>query len=103
MMANMHYYFGKRKDLRFYMGANAGLYYILQRLDIGVWRIDSNNWHFGLAPEAGVLIPLDGQSHIIINLKYNYAFDAGTGLGGKEDNYYSYWGLNFGFAFSNMF
>ena len=103
MMANMHYYFGKRKDIRFYLGANAGLYYILQRLDLGVWRLESDNWHFGLAPEAGVLIPLDSQSHIIVNIKYNYAFDSGTGLGKVDDNYYSYWGLNFGFAFSSMF
>ena len=104
MMANMHYYFGKRKDFRFYLGANAGIYYILQRLDLGVWRLDSDNWHFGLAPEAGILIPLDnGQTHIIVNVKYNYAFDSGTGLGKKDDNYYSYWGINFGFAFSNMF
>ena len=103
-MANMHYYFGKRRDVRFYVGANAGLYYILQRLDLGVWRIDSDNWHFGLAPEVGVLIPLaDGQTQFFVNAKYNYAFDSGTGLGNKDDNYYSYWGINFGFAFSNMF
>jgi len=103
LMANIHYYVGKRKDVRFYLGAGAGVYYILQRLDLGVWRIDNDNWHFGLAPEAGILIPLDSQSHILVNLKYNYAFDSGTAIGGDEDNSYSYWGVNFGFAFSNMF
>jgi len=103
LMVNAHYYFGKRKDLRFYLGAGAGVYYILQRLDLGVWIIQNDNWHLGLAPEAGILVPLgDNQSHILVNVKYNYAFDSGTGIGGNEDNYHSYWGINFGFAFSSL-
>lgn len=104
ILANFHYYFGKRKEFRFYVGANAGVYYILQRLDLGVWRIDSDNWHLGLAPEVGFLLPLgDSGSNLIVNGKYNHAFDAGTGIGGIEDNYYAYWSLNVGVAFSNFF
>ena len=102
LLANAHYYYGNRNDFRVFFGCGAGVYYILQRLDLGVWRLESNNWHFGLAPEAGILIPLgDGQSHIIVTGKYNHAFSSGKSLGGNEDNTYSYWSLNFGFAFSS--
>jgi hypothetical protein len=102
LLANLHYYVGKRRDFRFFLGGGVGVYYILQRLDLGVWRLESNNWHFGLAPEAGILIPLgDGQSHIILTGRYNYAFSSGKSISGSEDNSYSYWSLNFGFAFSS--
>jgi hypothetical protein len=103
ILANAHYYIGKRRDFRVFLGGGVGVYYILQRLDLGVWMLESNNWHFGIAPEAGILVPLgDGQSHIIVTGRYNYAFSSGKSLGGNEDNTYSYWSLNFGFAFSNM-
>ncbi len=104
ILANAHYYIGKRKDFRVFLGGGVGVYYILQRLDLGVWMLESNNWHFGLAPEAGVLIPLDdGQTHIIVTGRYNHAFSSGKSIGGNEDNSYSYWSLNFGFAFSSRF
>ena len=103
LMANIHYYYGKRRNFRLFAGLNTGMYYIVQRLDLGVWRLESSNWHFGLAPEVGFLIPFGGgDSQLIVTGRYNYAFDAGTSLGGKEDNYYSYWGINIGFAFSNL-
>ncbi|RKY93267.1 MAG: hypothetical protein DRQ13_09685, partial [Ignavibacteriae bacterium] len=55
MLATAHYYVGKRRDqFRFYFGTGAGMYYIQQRLEIGLVAIESDNWHFGLAPEAGV-------------------------------------------------
>lgn len=104
ILANAHYYLGKRKDFRFFLGGGVGVYYILQRLDLGVWSLESNNWHFGLAPEAGFLIPFgDGESNIIVTGKYNHAFSSGKTIGGNEDNSYSYWSLNFGFAFSSRF
>jgi hypothetical protein len=102
ILANAHYYIGKRNDFRVFLGSGVGVYYILQRLDLGVWMLESNNWHFGLAPEAGILVPLgDGQTHIIVTGRYNYAFSSGKSIGGNEDNSYSYWSINFGFAFSS--
>lgn len=104
LLANFDYFFGKRRSTRFFLGLNAGVYYILQRLDIGVWRLESNNWHLGFAPEAGIIVPFgDAGTHLIVVGRYNYAFDAGTSLGGIEDNTYQYYSLNFGLAFSNLF
>ena len=68
---------------------------------MGVYRIDNDNWHFGLAPEAGLIIPLDGDASLDLGARYNYAFDSGTALGGAENNFYSFWEINIGFAFSS--
>ena len=102
MMVGLHHHFGKRDDMRAFIGLNTGMYYILQRLDIGVYRVDNDNWHFGLAPEAGLIIPFDGdKTAFYVGARYNYAFDSGTALGGSDNNFYSYYELNLGFSFSS--
>jgi len=102
ILAGFHHHYGNKKDMRVFVGLNVGTYYILQRLDIGVYRIDNDNWHFGVAPEAGIIIPISSEETAIhIGGRYNYAFDSGTALGGSENNFYSYYELNIGFSFSS--
>ena len=102
LLVGLHHHYGKRDDMRAFVGLNAGMYYILQRLDIGVYRFDNDNWHFGLAPEAGLIIPFDeDKTSIYVGARYNYAFDSGTTLGGNENNFYSFYEINLGFAFSS--
>ena len=101
LLVGIQHFFGNKKDMRTFVGINTGVYYILQRLDMGVYRIDNDNWHFGLAPEAGLIIPLDGDASLDLGARYNYAFDSGTALGGAENNFYSFWEINIGFAFSS--
>lgn len=101
LLVGLQHFFGNKKDMRTFVGINTGLYYILQRLDMGVYRIDNDNWHFGLAPEAGLIIPLNGDASLDLGARYNYAFDSGTALGGAENNFYSFWEINIGFAFSS--
>lgn len=102
LLVGLHHHYGKRDDMRAFVGLNAGVYYILQRLDIGVYRLDNDNWHFGLAPEAGLIIPFDeDKTGIYLGARYNYAFDSGTTLGGNENNFYSFYEINIGFSFSS--
>ncbi len=102
LLVGLHHHYGKRDDMRAFVGLNAGVYYILQRLDIGVYRLDNDNWHFGLAPEAGLIIPFDeDKTGIYLGARYNYAFDSGTTLGGNENNFYSFYEINVGFSFSS--
>ena len=99
IMANGHYYFMKRRDpIRPFIGLNAGVYYISQRFQLGIYEVNESNWHFGLAPEIGFLIPV-GDVAIMTNAKYNYAFSAGKPLGGGTDNSHSYISFNIGLAF----
>ncbi len=100
IMASMHYYFGpkRRKAMRPYAGLSAGTYIISQRLDIGIWTFRRSNWHFGVAPELGVLVPL-GNTSLSLAVKYNYAFDAGETFLEFNDNSHSFITFNVGFAF----
>ena len=101
-LLNTHYYFGTRDDIsRPFIGINAGTYYISQKFDIGVFEFDKGNWHFGLAPEAGVLLPVGdtfSDTFLLLGIKYNYAFAAGESLAG-ESRSYSFWGFNVGVVF----
>ena len=102
ILATAHFYTGKRRDqFRLYFGAGVGTYYITQRLEIGLVAFESNNWHLGVAPEVGVLLNFSREFTMIVNTKYNYAFSAGTSLGGSDDNTYAYWGLNIGFVWQS--
>ena len=101
LLLNAHYYFGETgQDIRPYVGLNIGAYVVNQRLDVGIYSFQNDNWHFGLAPEAGFLWHMDARSHIMIAARYNYAFDSGETLGGKENNSVAFLGVNLGFAWT---
>lgn len=103
IVGTAHYYTGSRRDpARFYFGANLGLYYIRQRLEIGINTYDSNNWHFGLAPEAGVLFELSRSVVMVVKSKYNYAFSSGTTVGGSDENAISYFEFGVGFVWQGF-
>jgi len=94
LLANASYYFGSRGGIRPYVGVNAGTYYIERRVDIGVVGIVEDNWHFGWAPEVGLVVPL-GRPEIALltTIRYNWAFSAG-GTGDQK-----FWGFNIGIAY----
>ena len=61
-----------------YLGLNAGTYFIERRTDVSVVSAIDDNWHFGLAPQVGVIFPLGyGRGHGNIDVRYHYAFEAG--------------------------
>jgi opacity protein-like surface antigen len=94
LLANASYYFGDRGGIRPYLGINAGTYYLERRIEIGVSAIQDDGWHFGWAPEAGVVVPLGRpEVALLANVRYNWAFSAG-GSGDQK-----YWGFNIGFAY----
>jgi len=96
VMLNVHQYFGKRRDIRPYIGLNAGGFFMLQQFDIGIYSFQEDEWQWGMAPEIGVIVPLKGNGSIIINGKYNYAFTGDHPVGG--DINHEYWMIGIGFA-----
>ncbi|UCF40635.1 MAG: outer membrane beta-barrel protein [Gemmatimonadota bacterium] len=91
ILATAHYYFGRPGGVRAYAGGGVGTYYIENRLDIGRSALVSDNWHLGLAPEVGVIIPVDWNVRAYLNVKYNWALKAG----GVE---HTFFGFGLGFA-----
>jgi outer membrane protein W len=94
LLANASYYFGDRGGIRPYVGVNAGTYYIERRVDIGVSAVVGDNWHFGWAPEVGLVVPLGRpEVALLTTIRYNWAFSAG-GTGDQK-----FWGFNIGIAY----
>jgi len=63
--------------------------------EMGLWMTEQKNWHFGLAPEIGVLIPVGFSSNINVSVKWNYAFKADDSIN------YNWFGFNIGYAFGD--
>lgn len=93
LMATMHYYFGEWDATRLYAGGGIGANIINQRTDVGIFVVKDEKWRFGLAPEVGVLIPVNFNSSLKLSAKYQYAVKAG------DSDAVSYISFNIGFAF----
>ncbi len=91
IMANVHYYFGNRRSMRPYIGANVGTYYIKHRLEIGSVAFVDDTWHFGVAPEAGIVLPTRSNVRAFLNVRYNWAAKA-------SDRTHTYWSFGIGLA-----
>jgi opacity protein-like surface antigen len=93
LMATMHYYFGEWDATRFYAGGGIGAHIVNQRTDVGLYVVKDEKWRFGLAPEVGVLIPVNFGSSLKLSAKYQYAVKAG------DSDAVSYLSFGIGFAF----
>jgi len=78
LLVNGHYYFfSELESFRPFIGGNIGTYFIITRRMVdGIPRSDTN-WHFGLAPDIGFLLHFMHDVHLMITLRYNYAFKTG--------------------------
>ncbi len=98
ILANFHYYFGDvhrvQESAVPFVGIGAGTYWIKPVLEIGVLAFEDSNWHFGFAPEVGILIPVSYYSDLFLSTKYNYAFESG------DAEAQSYWTIFLGIAYA---
>jgi len=81
-----------------FLGLGIGTYWMKQTLDLGLYTAEETNWHFGLAPEVGVLMATKSGVGISLNARYNYPFAAGDYLGGGSASF-AYWGIGIGIAY----
>lgn len=95
IMINAHYHFGNKGQVRPYLGLNAGGFIMTQRLGIGIHAFENTRWEWGVAPEAGILIPINYDSGFLVSGKYNYAFTGESAVGTDINN--SYVSLSVGF------
>ncbi len=57
-----------------YIGTGVGATYAIQEIQMGLWLVDEYNWHFGLAPEVGILFNGYSTTSFMLSVRYNYAF-----------------------------
>ena len=93
LTVNTHYYFGYGAVLP-YVGIGIGAYYIETRDYLGIYYLREKAWHFGLAPEVGVVIPF-GDSNTGVNFAVKYQYAAAT----KETSAVSWVELDIGIAY----
>ena len=92
IMVNSHYYVGQSENIRAYLGAGLGTVRTLQRTSIGTFDIQNNNWHFGIYPEVGFIVPVSDIGAITLGAKYHVAFETDDSIT------YSYFSLNVGIS-----
>ena len=95
VMASIHRYLGAPRGTRPYIGLSAGPQAIERRVEVGLYQINDNNWHFGFAPEIGVILPFDRYMKGMVNVKYNHALAAG-----EFGQSYQYFTFNIGIAWA---
>ena len=86
---------------KFYMTGYVGAYNILSQVSIGVTEIESNNWHFGLAPEIGVYYQAGRTTNLTLSTRYNYAFSSGDAVNGDSGNEQSWININLGIGYNS--
>ena len=87
VMAGLQLHKGNPRGGSLYLGLNAGTYFIERRTDFSVVSAIDDNWHFGVAPQLGVIFPLGyGRGHGNIDVRYHHAFEAG----GQEYDWVSF-------------
>ncbi len=86
---------------KFYMTGYVGAYDILSQVEIGVATLESNNWHFGLAPEIGVYYQAGRTTNLTLSTRYNYAFSSGTAVNGDDSNEQSWININLGIGYNS--
>lgn len=77
LLATGHYYFGTEFDLNPYVGLGIGTSNVTTQTDFGLFTDKTTAWEFALAPQVGVLVPLNYNVHGNVKLTYNYAMKAG--------------------------
>jgi len=101
MLAGAQYYFGRNSNsVKPYVGANIGALYLGRRLQIGVYDITENTWHFMLQPEAGLIFNLNDYSDAVIGFSFNYGTPTTSSITGKSVSE-SWVGLKIGYGWKN--
>jgi len=59
-----------------YLGVAVGGYWIKTETEMDGVTDDCSSWHFGLAPEGGVMIPVSPRALLTVAVRYNYAFNS---------------------------
>ena len=82
--------FGSSETFFPYVGLGLGAIKADHRKEMGLWYVDSNNWHFGMAPEIGAIINTYRNFDFLVSIRYTY------GVKVNDSPSLSYLGLNLG-------
>ncbi len=84
-------YFGSQMGTRYFVGGHAGVAWLEQRMDLGLFSREESNWHAAFAPEIGIQLPYSAFLGSF-SVRYNYMLKAG------ETEAQSYLEIRLGFS-----
>ncbi len=93
VLLTAHYYTGINGNLQFYAGGGLGTAWAEQRTDLGIYTSSNSNWHFAVAPEVGMLLPIGLTKAANVAVQYHYQPSSGNSMN------YSYLTLKLGLLF----
>jgi hypothetical protein len=92
LLADFRYLHRLKNGVRPFIGVGIGAYITTQYLGIGLSSFSETACQFGVAPELGVIIPVEGGAAVQLSARYNMAF-AGGGV-----DFQQWLGLSLGVA-----
>ncbi len=96
LMATGHYYFASDIETNPYFGLGIGTSSVTTQTDFGLFTDKVNAWEFAIAPQVGVLVPINYNVHGHVKVTYNHAFQAGDARFST-----SYFSIGIGLAWYN--
>ena len=97
ILAHIDYHFNAPRDEPAwlpYIGCGVGAYWAKVKTRFGDDEpVEDSNWHFGLAPEAGFMVPVSRDMLLMVAARYNHAFES-------EGTEQQYWTLALGFGYA---
>lgn len=101
VMGTVHYHLGDEFGVRPFFGIGVGTQRVEERLEIGRFVTERQNWKFAIAPEVGVFIPVSDAIQALVGVRYQHAFASGTSITGESvsDQYLS---ISIGLGFYNF-
>jgi len=95
VMFGLHQYIGNWRKSRVHVGINGGGFLLIQTFRIGVTEFEEDTWEWGVAPEAGVVVPIRTGAWFAINARYQWSPTTQTLLGNEIE--LTYYQINIGF------
>ena len=74
ILVSGNYYLSEPEGTRPFLGAGAGTYWIKNRTEAGVIRLEESNWHLGLMGEVGIVIKRPSRT-FMLSARYNWALE----------------------------
>ena len=95
IMVGLHQYIGNWRKSRIHFGINGGGFLLVQTFRIGITEFEEDSWEWGVAPEAGVVVPIRTGAWFAINARYQWSPTPQTLLGHEYE--LTYYQINIGF------
>jgi len=93
-MATADYFFADSDHmLRPFAGLGVGPIHTIENVDMGLYRYNNKEWHFGLKPQVGLWYSLNETTKLSLSAEYLYAFKT------KDTDSRKLMTFNVGFAF----